>query len=218
MKTITIKGMGQIALKPDLIVISMKMETVDKEYDKTMELSAKRIEALNKALEEIGFKKESILTTNFHVSTRYESIRDKDGIYKNVFKGYDCIHNLKLEFDFSTKILAKVLSKISLCLAKPELSITFTIKDQTKVNEELLKSATKNAKEKAMILSSSSGVTLKDLISINYDFKDISLYSNTEYTVENRCMMQAESYLANINIEPDDIKINDTITFVWEII
>ena len=85
-------------------------------------------------------------------------------------------------------------------------------------NEELLKSATKNAKEKALILSSSSGVTLKDLISINYDFKDISLYSNTEYTVENRCMMQAESYLANVNIEPDDIKINDTITFVWEII
>ena len=69
-----------------------------------------------------------------------------------------------------------------------------------------------------LILSSSSGVTLKDLISINYDFKDISLYSNTEYTVENRCMMQAESYLANVNIEPDDIKITDTITFVWEII
>ncbi|MCI5939363.1 MAG: SIMPL domain-containing protein [Bacilli bacterium] len=218
MKTITIKGIGQIALKPDLIVISMKMETIDKEYDKTMEISAKRIDELNKALEEIGFKKESILTTNFHVSTRYESIRDKDGIYKNVFKGYGCIHNLKLEFDFDTKILAKVLSKISLCLAKPELSITFTIKDKTKVNEELLKSATKNAKEKALILSSSSGVTLKDLISINYDFKDISLYSNTEYTVENRCMMQAESYLANVNIEPDDIKINDTITFVWEII
>ena len=218
MKTITIKGIGQIALKPDLIVISMKMETIDKEYDKTMEISANRIDELNKALEEIGFKKESILTTNFHVSTRYESIRDKDGIYKNVFKGYGCIHNLKLEFDFDTKILAKVLSKISLCLAKPELSITFTIKDQTKANEELLKSATKNAKEKALILSSSSGVTLKDLISINYDFKDISLYSNTEYTVENRCMMQAESYLANVNIEPDDIKINDTITFVWEII
>lgn len=34
MKTITIKGIGQIALKPDLIVISMKMETIDKEYDK----------------------------------------------------------------------------------------------------------------------------------------------------------------------------------------
>lgn len=218
MKTITIKGIGQVTLKPDLIVISMKMETVDKEYDKTMEISTKRIEELNKALEEIGFKKESILTTNFNVSTRYESIRNKDGIYQNVFKGYACIHNLKLEFDFDTKILAKVLSKISLCLAKPELSITFTIKDQTKVNEELLKSATKNAKEKAMILASSSGVTIKDLISINYDFEEIALYSNTEYRVENRCMMKAESYLANINIEPDDIKINDTVTFIWEII
>ena len=36
MKTITINGVGKVAIKPDLIVISMNLKTLDKDYDKAM--------------------------------------------------------------------------------------------------------------------------------------------------------------------------------------
>lgn len=217
MRTITVKGTGKLSVKPDLIAIFMSLETLDKEYDKAMELASEKINLLNQAFEKIGFNKDNIKTTNFNVRTEYENVRDESGKYKNIFKGYACIHNLKVEFDFDTKKLAKVLSTISSCIAKPELSISFTIKDTSAVNQELLLLASKNAKEKAEILCQSSGVKLGNLVSIDYNLIDLNIFANTNYKVESRCMAKAESYLSNIEIEPDDINVNDTATFVWEI-
>lgn len=216
-KTITVKGTGRVSVKPDMIVVSMRLETKDKEYDKTMESAAERIELINKSLEEIGFEKQAVKTTDFNVRTDYESVRDKDNNYKSVFKGYVCNHSLKVEFDFDTKRLAKVLSAISACLAKPEFSISFTVKNPSAISEELLKSAAKNAREKAEVLCSASGVKLGELLSIDYNWGELNVYSATDYKIESRCMMKAESCLSNIDIEPEDIDVNDTAAFVWEI-
>lgn len=218
MKTITVKGIGKVSVKPDLIVVSMKLETEDKEYNKTMELAAQRIQLINEALEKIGFEKDAVKTTNFNVRTDYESVGDKNGSYKSVFKGYVCNHNLKVEFDFDTKTLASVLSLISECLAKPEFSISFTVKDPSAVSGELLKSAAKNAKEKAEILCSASGVELGELISIDYNWSEIDVCSDTEYMVERRCAIGSAQTFANIDISPDDIKVDDTAAFVWKIL
>lgn len=218
MKTITVKGAGRAQVKPDLIVVSLRLATEDKEYDKATELAAEKIDLTSKALESIGFCKGSLKTTDFNVRTKYESVRDKDGSYKSVFRGYECSHGLKIEFDFDTKLLAKVLSAISRCLSKPELSVSFTVKDPTAVGEELLKSAAKNAREKAEILCAASGVRLGELVSVAYDRGEMNVLSDTDYRVEGRCMMKAEASLSNIDIQPDDIKASDSATFVWEII
>ena len=186
----------------------MKLGTEDREYDKTMELAAERISLINDSLEKIGFEKNSVKTTDFNVRTNYESVKDKSGNYKSVFKGYVCNHNLKVEFDFDTKTLARVLSAISESLAKPEFSISFTVKDP---------SAVKNAKEKAEILCLASGVKLGELVSIDYNWGEINLYSDTNYEVGDRFMAKA-ACLSNIDIQPDDIKTSDTATLVWEIL
>ena len=86
-KIITVKGVGNVSVKPDLIVVSMKLATEDREYEKTMELAAERISLINGSLEKIGFKKNSVKTTDFNVRTNYESVKDKSGNYKSVFKG-----------------------------------------------------------------------------------------------------------------------------------
>ena len=216
MKTITIKEMGNATIKPDLIVVTIRLESEDKEYDKALSFAANKIEELNKSLEEIGFNKNAIKTTSFNVHTKYENIRDNN-VYKNIFKGYVCIHNLKIEFTLDIKKLSQVLSVISNCLAKPEFEIAFTIKDSESLKKELLKSIANNAKEKAMILCEASNVKLGELLSISYNFDEINLLSNTNYKVESSYMMKAEARCTSIDIEPEDIKINDSATFVWEI-
>ncbi len=218
MKTITVKGMGKVCVKPNLIVVSLNLESEDKDYEKTMSLEAEKIDSLNKSLAQIGFSKDELKTTNFNVRTRYENVRDANGVYKNVFKGYVCSHNLKIEFDFDMQQLAKVLSAISLCMAKPEFSISFTVKNPTEISQELLKSAAKNAKEKAKILCSASNVKLGDLVSIDYNWGEINVYSNTDYKLEARQMMKSSVGLTSIDIQPDDINVSDTATFVWEIL
>ena len=206
-RTITVKGIGKVTATPDYVVVSMSLETQNHDYEKTLELAAQKIEYLNTSLEEIGFEKKSVKTTNFNVRTDYESVKDRAGNYKRVFNGYVCSHRLKVEFDFDTKRLAQTLYAISRCLAHPELSISFTVKDPAAVNEELLKSATFNAREKARFLCDASNVELGELLSV----------SRTRYDVEDAFMAMPCDGLGDVDIEPDDIDVSDTATFVWEI-
>lgn len=216
-RTITVKGMGRVTTAPDYVVISMSLTAQENDYEETMELAAKKIEYLNASLEEIGFEKKSVKTTNFNVRTDYERVKDRNGNYKSVFNGYICSHRLKVEFDFDTKRLAQTLYAISKCLAEPELSISFTVKDPSAVNKELLKSATINAKEKAQILCEASGVELGQLLTIDYNWGELNIVSHTDYMLEDRCMAMPVGGLADMEIEPDDIDVSDTATFVWEI-
>ena len=215
MRTITVKGIGAVSVKPDLIVLRLSMETAEYEYDAAMKAAAEKIDFLNKALEAAGFEKKSAKTADFRVRADYDRLNDGKGNYTSVFMGYKCRHELKIEFDFDTKRLAKALSEISKCIAKPEISIDFTIKDSSAVSGELLKAAVKNAREKAEILCAASGAKLGELLSIDYNWGELHLYSATDYDVEGKCMMSGAA--DDMDIEPEEIKARDTATFAWEI-
>lgn len=215
MRTITVKGIGAVSVKPDLIVLRLSMETAEYEYDAAMKAAAEKIDFLNKALEAAGFEKKSAKTADFRVRADYERLNDGKGNYTSVFMGYKCRHELKIEFDFDTKRLAKALSEISKCIAKPEISIDFTVKDSSAVSGELLKAAVKNAREKAEILCAASGAKLGELLSIDYNWGELHLYSATDYDAEGKCMMLGAA--DDMDIEPEEIKARDTATFAWEI-
>ena len=215
MRTITVKGIGAVSVKPDLIVLRLSMETAEYEYDEAMKAAAEKIDFLNKALEAAGFEKKSAKTADFRVHADYDRLNDGKGNYTSVFLGYKCRHELKIEFDFDTKRLAKALSEISKCIAKPEISIDFTVKDSSAVGGELLKAAVKNAREKAEILCAASGAKLSELLSIDYNWGELHLYSATDYDVEGKCMMFGAA--DDMDIEPEEIKARDTATFAWEI-
>lgn len=215
MRTITVKGIGAVSVKPDLIVLGLSMETAEYEYDAAMKAAAEKIDFLNKALEAAGFEKKSAKTADFRVRADYDRLNDGKGNYTSVFMGYKCRHELKIEFDFDTKRLAKALSEISKCIAKPEISIDFTVKDSSAVSGELLKAAAKNAREKAEILCAASGAKLGELLSIDYNWGELHLYSATDYDVEGKCMMPGAA--DDMDIEPEEIKARDTATFAWEI-
>ena len=215
MRTITVKGIGAVSVKPDLIVLRLSMETAEYEYDAAMKAEAEKIDFLNKALEAAGFEKKSAKTADFRVRADYDRLNDGKGNYTSVFLGYKCRHELKIEFDFDTKRLAKALSEMSKCIAKPEISIDFTVKDSSAVSGELLKAAAKNAREKAEILCAASGAKLGELLSIDYNWGELHLYSATDYDVEGKCMMSGAA--DDMDIEPEEIKARDTATFAWEI-
>ncbi len=218
MKTITAKGVGAVSVKPDLIALTLTITTKDYEYDSTMKFAAERIDCLNKSLEAAGFEKNAAKITDFRVDTSYRSVKDKKSNYTSVFDGYDCLHRLKVEFDFDTKRLAKALSKISKCIAEPKISIKFTVKDPAAVSEGLLKAAVKNAREKAKFLCEASGTKLGELVTIDYNWGELRLYSETDYNVEDRCVkMSAAVGIEDIEIETKEIKAKDTATFEWEI-
>lgn len=213
-KTITVKGIGKASAKPDYVVLSMTLQSNHLDYDQAMDIAADHIQQLNTALAAIGFESSSVKTTNFHVHADYDRAEDHNGNYKSVFKGYEITHNLKLAFDFDMSRLSKTLAAIADCLSHPQLSVAFTVKDTTAIHEEMLRSATANAKRKAEILCEASGVELGDLITIDYNWGELDAYSHTNY----RCCEDAMPLMARsraIDIEPEDIDVSDTATFVW---
>lgn len=214
-RLITVKGTGNVSVKTDLIIITMNLESQQLEYDQTMQFATDSVNIITSAIETVGFDKKDLKTTSFNVRSHYESYRDKDNNYKSRFDGYICEQGLKLEFDFDQKVMSNVLSAIAKATVNPKLNIQFSVKDKAAVSEELLIQATENARKKAEILSKASGVDLGNLINIDYYWGELHLYSPTRYDMEDRCMVMESSCAPEI--EPDDISISDTVTFVWEI-
>lgn len=216
-RTITIKGTGKLSLKPDLTVVSLTLKNIDPIYDKAMAQAAEHLEQLRAALTAIGFAKDDLKTADFRVGTEYEGVRDPDGNYRQVFAGYCVRHQLKIEFDFDTHRLAQTLGAVAACIAEPELDIRFTVKDKDSVSAALLQSACRNAAAKAAILAEASGVTLGELLAIDYNWGELQLYSPTRYEMEDRCMLKATAAPAGMAITPDTIDVSDNVTFVWGI-
>jgi uncharacterized protein YggE len=167
---IRVKGTGNISVKPDLIFITMNLESQHCNYDKTMELAADSVEILQNAIESA---------------------------------------------DFDIEVMSRVFAAIAKTQINPRLDIQFSVKDKSVISEKLLVSAAKNAKYKAEILAKASGVILGDLVSIDYNWSELHLYSQTRYEVEENCMAGQSSYAPDI--EPDDIEVSDTVLFAWEI-
>ena len=216
-RTLTVKGTGNVKIPPDMTVVSMTLRSLNKDYEKSMAQSAEQLAALKKSLASVGFKDEDLKTSSFNVCTERESVRDKDGNYKSVFAGYACIQSLMLEFDFDTVRLGKVLSAISSSVADPELNISFTVRDKNAVSEALLRSASENARAKAEVLASASGVKLQSLLSIDYNWGNINIVSNTGFMMEKRCMAMNDCCEEAMAFTPEDISVTDNVTFVWEI-
>ena len=97
-----------ISAWPDLIIIC----GLEHKYDYKMELAAESVNILQNAIETAGFDKKDLKTTNFNIRTHYESYEDENDNYKNRFDGYICKQGLKLEFDFNTEVLSKLLNAV----------------------------------------------------------------------------------------------------------
>ena len=215
MRTIRVTGKGQIKVKPDTTRITMSLEGTYPEYGEALRHSSLDTEHLKDILSAFGFERSDLKTLNFNVETEYES-------YKQRFVGYKFRHMMKVEFPSDNDRLGKVLYALANCPVKPEFRLSYTVSDPEAAKNELLGKAVTDAKEKASVLTQAAGVTLKDIQSIDYSWGEIDF----EYRPMNgmlmadKCLaapMVAEGGSYDMDIEPDDIEVSDTVTVLWEI-
>ena len=198
-RTITVRGVGNISAKPDFIVIEMDIIGQSKNYSEALADASSAVEAVCNAAVSAGHSKDALKTINFGVSSEYDSVRNSKGTYQRVFVGYKCSYNTRLSFDFDRDMLERTLNASAESKAEPELSIRFTVRDDSAVKSALLEAAAENAREKAQILCRASG-----------------LISPTSYAIE-RASLKRSAAVPDC-IEPEDIKVRDTVAFVWEIV
>lgn len=218
MRTIRITGKGQIKVKPDMTRITMTLTGVFKEYGETLRHSSEDTEALKDVLSAFGFERSDLKTLSFNVDTEYESYRDKNNDYKQRFIGYRFNHILKVEFESDNDRLGKILYALANCKVRPEFRISYTVKNPEATKNLLLGKAVADAKEKAAVLTQAAGVALKEIQSIDYSWGEIDFeYSPMRGAMLMECCEAPMAKSYDLDIEPDDIEVSDTVTVVWEI-
>lgn len=221
MRTIRITGKGQIKLKPDMTRITITLEGTYPEYGETLRHSAQDTDCLKEILSAFGFVRADLKTLNFNVDTEYERYNEK-GSYKQKFVGYKFHHQMKVEFESDNDRLGKILYALAHCPLDPKFKLSYTIKDQEAARNELLGRAVTDAKQKAAILTQAAGVNLKDIQNIDYSWGEVNFEVRpmsgdmlTQDEINNLLEPLSANY--DMDIEPDDIEVSDTVTVIWEI-
>ena len=219
MRTIRITGKGQIRVHPDRTRITMTLKGLSRDYSETLRRSSEDTEKLKKVLEPFGFRPSDLKTLKFDIDTEHESYQEK-GTWKKRFIGYQFEHTVKVEFESDNDRLGRVLYALAHCALHPEFRISYFVGDPEASKNELLGKAVADAKEKASVLTASAGVALQDIQSIDYSWREIDF----EYQpmgkamfMENCSVGGAPAGRYDMDLEPDDIEVSDTVTVVWEI-
>ena len=127
---------------------------------------------------------------------------------------------MKVEFESDNDRLGKVLYALANCDVKPEFRLSYTVKDPEAAKNELLGRAVADAGAKASVLTKAAGVALKEIQSIDYSWGQIDFEiqpMNRMLMAEDCCAAPSAGPSYDLDIEPDDIEVSDTVTVIWEI-
>lgn len=218
-KTIRVTGKGKLSVRPDTVRLILTLQDTRRQYSDSLHLAAKRTDLMKEVLAEFGFQHEDVRTLSFGVERTNEGYRDKNNDWKYRFKGYQFTHVLKVEFPEDNERLGKILSALGQCEGDPDIRIEYTVSDPESIKNTLLGKAVADSRSKAEVLTSAAGVKLEDLITIDYSWGEIELV--TRPIMNNNCFgkhsLMSDCEADGIDIEPDDIDIEDTVTVVWSI-
>ncbi len=218
MRTIRVTGKGNLKLRPDVTRIGISLEGVYPEYGEALRRSSEDTEALKDLLGGFGFERSDLKTLHFSVNTEYEGF-DDHGVYRQRLIGYRFRHEMKVEFPSDNELLGRLLYALAHSALGPEFRLSYTVSDPEKAKNELLGKAVTDAREKADLLTRAAGVTLKEIRSIDYAWGEIRFEArpmDRMLAAEGmRKSMAAERF--DVDIEPEDIQVSDTVTVLWEI-
>lgn len=221
MRTIRITGKGRIKVKPDMTRINVTLEGTYPEYGEAIRCSSRDTDCIRDVLGDFGFERQDLKTLNFNIDTVYESYREED-VYKQRLVGYKFRHLMKVEFESDHDRLGKILYALAHCPLRPEFRISYTVKDQEAAKNELLRKAIADAREKASVLTQAAGVGLREIQNIDYSWREIDFEVHpmsramlAEPGAEDMAAPMSAGY--DLDIEPDDMEVSDTVTVVWEI-
>lgn len=219
MRTIRVTGKGNVSVKPDTVRLILTSKGSFKEYETSIKKAAEATEEIKELFEKLGFDRKDLRTEYFDIDAKYNSYTDKtDGKWKSIFEGYEYTQRGKIEFALDNKLLGKVLYALSRAETKVEFSIEFTVADPEKSKNQLLHCAIEDSMQKAKELTYASNVKLGLIQSIDYSWSQIDIVSRPMRYLDSCCeRLESPSTSIDMDIDPDDINLSDTVTVVWEI-
>lgn len=207
-REIIVKGLGQIAASPDQLGLVFDIHVGQPTYAETLKAAAVGLEKVQQAIAAANLKKKDLKTSNFRVEALYDQNKGKE-----MPDGYICNHHLEISFPWQQSTLEKLIKALEDTDTSTQFHIVFSIKNRKDVVNDLLKIAVADAKEKAKALAYAAGVTLGEILRIEYDPASLPLESGTVFSLQESVR---DAALA-ARVIPEDIQIREMVQVVWEI-
>lgn len=218
-RTIKVTGKGNLTVKPDTIRLIIYIDDTEYEHEAAVKASAEATQEMRELFMKLGFDKNSLKTLEFDIDAKYESYKSSGDTWKKRFVGYEWFQKLKIEFPLDSGLLGKVLYSLGNSDLDPEFRIKYTVSDTEGQKNKLLEAAVADAKEKAAVLAAAAEVKLEKILNIDYSMIEIDFISHSfeDMQMLKACDAGVQAGGYDVDINPDDIKVSDTVTIIWEI-
>ncbi len=217
MKTIRVTGRGRLRLVPDETLLEITIGQTFAQYEEAMRRASADGQQIKTLLVTAGFSRGQIRTAAFDVQPDYESVRDRNGNYRQTLKGYAYRHELHVRFPSDNVLLGRALCALSKSEHCPQVVIRYTVSDPESAKNALLHKAVGDAAEKARVLADAAGVLLCGIECIDYSWGELRLESPVMQRMqmtEDR-MMEADAY--EMDVDPEEIDVSESVTVIWSI-
>lgn len=202
---ITIEGEGKVSGAPDLARVDIGLVSEGADVQKVQAQNSTKINAMVRALRELGIQEVDIQTLNYGVSPKY---RYNEG--RQTIDGYIVSQNLAVKVRDLSRI-GTVLARLGELGANQVNGVTFTVDEPTALQAQARQQAIDDAKNKATDLSRALGVKIVRLVNFSESLGGLPLAPNAFKSQE-----EAMNFVAP-EIQPGTLDIASRVTMTFEI-
>ena len=217
MRTIRVTGKANMKIAPDQTKVNLTIRGFAMDYSEALAKSVEDTKHVKDALAACGMDRKLLKTANFYTSEKTKRIEDQYGNVSYRHIGYDVTHNLNFTFDNNNEKLGMIIYQLSRLSIKPRISINYVVKNPEMYKAELIKQAVHDAKSKASVMAEASGLQLGEIMNMDYSYETVFLESREYMDIKCESLKCITDGAFDVDIEPEDVNLADTVTIVWEI-
>ncbi|NEU31167.1 SIMPL domain-containing protein [bacterium LRH843] len=206
--TLVVSSVGEVNAKPDIATVSLGAQATAASAIEAQTEVNKRLQAIRKALKELGVKDDQMKTAYFHVYP-YQ-MPNPDG---NANQQYQAEHVLEIEYKEIDR-LGELIDAASKAGANQIQQIRFSLQNPEKIEHEALQIAIEKAAIKADVMAKSANKKRGEVLQIsdqaaqvNFPFADAARFANTN----------EEAQSNSTAIESGEVKIIQRVDVVYQL-
>jgi uncharacterized protein YggE len=185
---ITVNGTGEITLIPDVAIIEVGVDSINKKLELAEKDNSEKINKVINILTANGIKEEDIKTTYFSVFQKYEYSPNK------VFEGYQITNRITFK-TYNLDGVGNLVSRLIESGTNVVNGVNFTIEDKEAAYNLALAKAITNAKSKALsLLGNSVNLNIVEIVedgSMHYPVYDT--YSTMKASNSGESILKGEA-------------------------
>jgi len=162
-RTLTVNGVGQVTVSPDVAYVSIGIQTEDPSVGSAVRANNATAQAVVDAIKSFGVEERDITTTNFSVYLQ-ERYDDKGNVVEKTYVVQNTVSVTVRKLD----TLGDLLDAVTQAGANAINGVVFDVENRNEVINQARTLAVESARQQAEALAKAAGVTLGEVQSISF--------------------------------------------------